>query len=126
MEIGEQKHRTIDLDYLKATCANDETLMNMVMKTFVDKTPALIDSLGDANRSQRWEEVKSISHKLKSSFLTFGAKDTSEVLAEVESSSTELLASNENQSDHINQLVAQASELGKKVIEEINEELGKN
>jgi HPt (histidine-containing phosphotransfer) domain-containing protein len=124
METDYTKELTIDLNYLKATCANDTSMMQIVMKVFVDKTPGLMTSLIEAGEQRNWSEVKAIAHKLKSSFSTFGAKEISEMLAKIEEDSLRIADSGGDEGE-VNSLLDRVSQLSEKALIEVNEELSK-
>lgn len=74
----------IDLTYIKDACGNDEASLKELINLFVKETPRNIDSIQDSLNIQDWNNVKSISHKLKSSFKIFGLTELSDKFALIE------------------------------------------
>jgi len=120
MDILGKSYQFIDLGYLKITCSGDQMMMQVIMKMFVDKTPSLINALNKSVSDGEWKEVHAVSHKLKSSFLTFGAKDLSEMLGVIESKTSEdRLNSSDNSFGSLGKLMNSINKFSKGAIDEV-------
>lgn len=78
------KERLINLDYLRLTCGGSEEMVKMVIDMFVSTTPDLITELNFNVGIRNLSATARVAHKLKSSFLTIGAKQTSQKLELIE------------------------------------------
>jgi len=121
MDILNKTYQFIELDYLTNTCANDSGMMKMIIKMFLDKTPSLILSLNEVVSEGNWDEANRISHKLKSSFLTFGSKEAGHLLETIESmTNEENIGSSEYSFSSLGKIMNDFNKLSQVVIEELN------
>jgi len=64
----------VDLEAALQHCAGDRDLLRIVVKTFFDQAPHLIQSLRQGVQSGDWDMVTRLAHNLKGSGGTFGAE----------------------------------------------------
>ncbi len=79
----------IDLNYLQITFDNSPEMIKMVIDLFINQTPGQINDLKREILELQTEQVKRIAHKLKSSFLTIGAKEVAQKLEFIEHNTDE-------------------------------------
>lgn len=75
----------INLEYLNTTCGGSEEMVQTILDMFVSSTPEMMEDLKEQFESKNWDGLKRAAHKAKSSFLTIGARSTSDKLQRIES-----------------------------------------
>jgi CheY-like chemotaxis protein len=70
-----------DLTYLRKMSNNDESFVQEMVTSFIEKTPEIITQIGQATKDKDWSQVGSLAHKLKPN-LAFMGVDTLKKLVE--------------------------------------------
>ena len=116
----ETTYQFIDLNYLKSNWSNNTSMIEKLMKLFIDVTPKQVHSLKNSVSECQWEEVRDTSYDLISSFSIFGTNDLSNLLANMEAISRQ----NEvTQKENIAELMNSVEELSNCVFQEVNQAL---
>lgn len=79
-----QEKEPINLENLREICGNDESIMLAIFTSFINQTPALLQTLEEHGKNEEWIEVRRSAHKIKTSFFTLGAKKVGEILEKIE------------------------------------------
>jgi HPt (histidine-containing phosphotransfer) domain-containing protein len=101
---------SIDLSYLEITFDGNKETINIILQSFIKNTPQLTKELIECMVNDSWEKVKQLSHKIKSSFITVGAKKTGDLLEKI------LTEPSVKSKAEVNQL----SEMSEQVFKEVN------
>ncbi|NVO02295.1 MAG: Hpt domain-containing protein [Bacteroidetes bacterium] len=107
----------IDLQYLKELSSGNREFEIEMIDMYLEQTPEIVSEIGEAFQSNDLKKVKSLSHKLKSSVIIFGAKLLHEKLAEIEE-----LAADDNNLAEISGLLKIVEEQSKLSIELLQKE----
>lgn len=108
------KETLINLEYLHRTCGGSEEMIQMILDMFVASTPDCIQELEQHFNNRDSESLRSVAHKVKSSFMTIGASSTGEKLQTIED------AAKENEIDHLEQLINEIKQESDAIIQELN------
>jgi HPt (histidine-containing phosphotransfer) domain-containing protein len=105
---------SIDLNYLELTFEGDKNTINIVLQSFIKNTPQLTKELIECMVAASWKEAKHLAHKIKSSFITVGAKRIGDLLDKILT-----VPGNKNKTE-VNCLVKELKELSEQVFSEVN------
>lgn len=78
-----------DLDVLRTQLNNDESFVQHMVKSYIEKTPSQIDELENAAKTGDWILLGKLAHKLKSPAKMMGMKQVAETLFQIEQQTKE-------------------------------------
>lgn len=107
-------NNAIDLSYLERTFDGNKDTISIVLQSFINNTPQLTKELIDCITNASWENAKMLAHKIKSSFITIGAKKTGDLLEKIE------MESSDENKDVIQRLIKKLIEMSEQVFSEVN------
>jgi HPt (histidine-containing phosphotransfer) domain-containing protein len=107
----------IDLQYLKELSSGNREFEIEMINMYLSQTPEIVSEISEAFHLNDLKKVKSLSHKLKSSVIIFGAKLLHEKLAEIEE-----LAADDNNLAQISGLLKIVEEQSRLSIELLQKE----
>ncbi|MCB0496789.1 MAG: response regulator [Cyclobacteriaceae bacterium] len=73
-----------NLTYLKEISDGNEEFISEIIKTFVDKTPDLLNQMIEGSKENNWELVGSLAHKLKPNLILLGMDSIKELTLSIE------------------------------------------
>lgn len=114
----ETKQHHINLDNLRKTCGNDDSIMAAIFTAFLEKTLPSIEIIEKYCENNELSEVKKNAHRIKASFFTLGAKSVGDKLGEIEE-----LATTEKDLEKMKHLINEVKDLCQTVYIEVNEAL---
>ncbi len=74
----------VDLCYLKQIAEGNQAFMIEMIEMFLQKTPEALESMHACYHQKNWEELRTIAHRIKPSYVYMGLNDTQKMLAEIE------------------------------------------
>jgi HPt (histidine-containing phosphotransfer) domain-containing protein len=77
---------TIDLSYLRTFCDGDESFLDEMVQTFLEKLPDELGQLKDSVGKEDWHSAYKAAHNLKSSFPMIGLDSYREDILSMETS----------------------------------------
>jgi PAS domain S-box-containing protein len=84
-DAGMPGQKTItDLSYLRKMSNNDESFVQEMVSSFVEKTPEIISQIKQATKEKDWSQVGSLAHKLKPNLAFMGVDSLKELILEIE------------------------------------------
>ena len=78
-----------DLSYLDKTGDGSNVYMKEMIHAFISDTPPILENMNNALSQKKWNNLKSISHTLKSVICFMGIHSIKEVMKDVERYSEE-------------------------------------
>ncbi len=111
-------NKLTDLTSLRKMSNNDESFVQELVKSFVDKTPELLDELNAASRQEDWPLVGSLAHKLKPNLAFMGIESLKELVLTLEHN-----GKNGEDIQAIPALVSQLTDTVNQAIAELQEQL---
>ena len=93
-----------DLSSLRKMSDNDETFIQDMVTSFIEKTPEIIVQIEQANKDKNWQEVGAMAHKLKPNLAFMGIDSLKKLIAQIESN-----ANNSTNTEEIPKLIKQLS-----------------
>lgn len=119
----EKKKDTIneltDLSYLRRMSSNDEGFVQELVKSFIEKTPELLEEMNHANTEKKWEEVGKLAHKLKPNLAFMGMDSLKELILDIEHK-----GKGKTEVEEIPNMVAELTKSVNQAIEELLEKVG--
>jgi HPt (histidine-containing phosphotransfer) domain-containing protein len=109
--------KVIDLKYLKELSSGSKEFEIEMIDMYLLQTPDLVSQIKNAFSQKDFLKVKSLSHKLKSAVIIFGAKELHEKLGEIEE-----LAVDENNLDQISELIKIVEEQSILTVDQLSKE----
>ncbi|PWL32421.1 MAG: regulator [Fluviicola sp. XM-24bin1] len=104
----------INLDYLHKTCGGSEEMVQMIIDIFISTTPDCMAELETHFSNADSEELRMVAHKVKSSFLTIGAKSAGEKLQQIED------AAKDSDISHLGPIIQQVINESDAIIQELH------
>ncbi len=111
-------NKLTDLTSLRKMSNNDELFVQELVKSFVDKTPELLDELNAASQQEDWPLVGSLAHKLKPNLAFMGIESLKELIMTLEHK-----GKNGEDTQAIPALVAQLTGTVNQAISELQQQL---
>lgn len=105
---------SIDLSYLEITFDGNKEIITIILQSFIKNTPQLTTELIECMVNDSWGKAKQLAHKLKSSFITVGAKRMGDLLEKI------LTESFVNNNAVVQALMKNIIELSEQVFAEVN------
>ncbi len=115
--IGETGKVT-DLTYLKSICDGEREFMREMIETFVDTTPATLDSMRKWVEEKQWSDIGKSAHRIKPSITFMGINSFKESIKELERYGKDEINTNE-----IPGLVSELTETCQQAFKELKEVL---
>lgn len=112
MEVKTFEH--LNLDYLNLMTGGDADMQKMMLDILFEELPVELDMLTTHYDAQSWEELKSVSHKLKSTLAFVGNDPMTEANNQIEHKAMYV-----EDTDRIPALVAALKDHYPKVMEEL-------
>ncbi len=109
----ENSNTLFNLEYLHNTCGGSEEMVQMILDMFISTTPDCLVEMEEHFSNGDSEELRKVAHKVKSSFLTIGAKPTGEKLQLIED------AAKNSEIDQLESTIQQVLQESKAIIEEL-------
>ncbi len=81
---ADAKTKLTDLASLRKMSNNDESFVQEMIKTFIEKTPDLLNELSSASKEKNWPQVGSLAHKLKPNLSFMGINTLKDLILEIE------------------------------------------
>ena len=78
------KEALTDLTYLRKMSNNDESFVQEMVSSFIEKTPKIITQINQANKDKNWPEVSAIAHKLKPNLAFMGMDSLKQLISDIE------------------------------------------
>ncbi|CAN5429518.1 hypothetical protein BH23BAC1_BH23BAC1_18170 [soil metagenome] len=119
VSLPEQKPSVINFQNLRLLSGNNSATVYNIIEIFLKETPERIESIQYYIKNRNWKELKSVCHKMKSSYAIIGALDAKKNLEAIE---LDCINKNFN-ATKFNELINQLIELNSKVIQELEQEL---
>lgn len=110
------KEKLTDLSQLRKMSNNDESFVNEMVESFVEKTPEMLQVLNDYCDINDWAKVGAQAHKLKSSLAFMGVDSVKELVIKIEQDGM----NNEN-TDQLPDLVKDFTDTVNMAIEELKQ-----
>jgi len=120
-EIATIKARCIDLDYLNIRTKSNPELMMEMISAYLEQTPPLISILEKSLKNHDWNMLYSAVHKMIPSFSIMGINSDFETMAK----KVQEFASNQKQTEEINDMVVQLINVCNQACTELEEEFNK-
>lgn len=73
-----------DLSSLRKMSNNDESFVQEMVSSFIEKTPEIIKQIKQANKEKNWPEVGAMAHKLKPNLAFMGIDSLKKLIAQIE------------------------------------------
>jgi signal transduction histidine kinase len=73
-----------DLSSLRKMSNNDESFVQEMVSSFIEKTPEIIKQIKHANKEKNWQEVGAMAHKLKPNLAFMGIDSLKKLIAQIE------------------------------------------
>lgn len=112
MEV--KTYENLNLDYLNLMTGGDAEMQKMMLDILFEELPVEIELLSTHYNNQAWDDLKSISHKLKSTLAFVGNDQMTIANTQIEQNAMHV----EN-TDDIPGLIGQIKEMYPKVMEEL-------
>ncbi len=77
----------IDLTYLKEIADGNNAFIIEMIEVFLQNTPEALAKMNEHFKTQNWEELRQIAHRIKPSYSYMGLPEMQKVLAEIEACS---------------------------------------
>ena len=104
-----------DLSYLRKMSSNDESFIQEMVTSFIEKTPEIIAQIKQANKDENWQEVGEIAHKLKPNLAFMGIDSLKKLILEIEAN-----ANNKSNTKDIPDLIEKLTSSVKVAIAELD------
>lgn len=111
----------INLDNLRILARQNESFIREILEVYLANTPKDLDNMAVAVRERDWLVIRYYAHKLKSSSFTIGFNE-----GHLKFQAIEQMIRNEDYSDSIDQLFAEALAACDACVVEVNQELAKH
>ena len=82
MNVNTYEH--INLDYLEMMADGDEDMKKVMLEMLLDELPVEVAKMRSLTDAQNWDELKSVSHKMKSTLSYVGNAAMTEANANIE------------------------------------------
>jgi len=112
MEVNTYQH--LNLDYLELMTAGDADMKKMMLDILFEELPVELELLSTHCADQNWDDLKSVSHKLKSTLAFVGNDPMTLANNQIEHNAMHV----EN-TDAIPALIAKVNEMYPLVVEEL-------
>jgi PAS domain S-box-containing protein len=110
-----KSHPITDLSSLRKMSNNDESFVQDMVTSFIEKTPDIIKQIRKANKDENWQEVGAMAHKLKPNLAFMGIDSLKKLIAQIESN-----ANNNTNTEEIPGLIKKLSSSIKTAIKELD------
>lgn len=74
----------INLDYLRLMAGEDEEMVQTMLDMLLEELPEEFGKIKTLNESKDWDELRELSHKMKSTLAFVGNKEMTEANQEIE------------------------------------------
>ena len=89
-DITKDHSKLTDLTYLKSVSDGDDQFVIDMVRSFIEKTPALLDELDKAAEGEDWTQVGALAHKLKPNLAFMGIESLKHLVLDIELSGKDL------------------------------------
>ena len=103
-----------DLTYLRKMSSNDESFVQEMVNSFIEKTPEIIEQINQANEDEDWQEVANLAHKLKPNLAFMGMDSLKNLILEIETN-----AKNKENIEEIRDMIERLTSTVNEAIEEL-------
>ena len=110
----------INLEYMEMMSEGDSSMKKVMIEMLMEELPQEIDKMDALVKDRNWNELMSVSHKMKSTLAFVGNENMTEANKQIESLSKE--GSN---TDSIPELLESLKNLYPKVLNELQQEIDK-
>jgi HPt (histidine-containing phosphotransfer) domain-containing protein len=110
----------INLDNLRILARQNESFIREILEVYLANTPKDLDNMAVAVKERDWKVIRYYAHKLKSSSFTIGFNE-----GHTKFQAIEQMIRNEEYTDSIDQLFADALSSCDACVIEVNKELAK-
>ncbi len=111
-------YKYINLEYMDIMSDGDDSMKKVMLEMLVDELPMEIEKMETLCHETQWNEVSSVSHKLKSTLAFVGNDEMTAANKNIES-----FAKNEENLNQIPVLVNTLKSLCPRTLSELNQEL---
>ncbi|MEM1318712.1 MAG: Hpt domain-containing protein [Bacteroidota bacterium] len=115
--MNENTYNYINLDYMDMMSDGDESMKKVMLEMLLEELPVEIDKMNQLLGASNWEELGSVSHKMKSTLAFVGNNEMTEANKQVE-----LIAKAQDDLGTLPSLVATLVELTPKALTELQNE----
>ena len=112
-------HHKINLNYLKQISDGNDGFIIEMIEMFLNKTPQALEEMNEHFKSQNWNELRMIAHRIRPSFTYIGLPDLQKKLGEIE----RLTSSPENVSPEVSSLIYEVDLVSKSAFRQLKAEL---
>ena len=110
----------INLEYMEMMSEGDSSMKKVMIEMLMEELPQEIDKMDALVKDRNWNELMSVSHKMKSTLAFVGNENMTEANKQIESLSKE--GSN---TDSVPELLESLKNLYPKVLNELQQEIDK-
>jgi HPt (histidine-containing phosphotransfer) domain-containing protein len=82
--MSNAKEPIIDLQKLYIFSGNSKSTVNSIIQVFLNESPKQMENLSALVAARKWNNVKALSHNMKSSYAVLGANSVKELLEAME------------------------------------------
>ena len=115
--MNENTYNYINLDYMDMMSDGDESMKKVMLEMLLEELPVEIDKMNQLLSQSNWDELGSVSHKMKSTLAFVGNNEMTEANKQVE-----LIAKAQDDLGTLPSLVATLVELTPKALAELQKE----
>jgi PAS domain S-box-containing protein len=108
-------NKITNLSTLRKMSSHDESFVQQMVSSFVEKTPELVEHIKQATKDENWQEVGAIAHKLKPNLAFMGIDSLKALILEIETN-----ANNSTNTLEIPDLIEKLSSSINSAIEELD------
>jgi len=117
---NENTYNYINLDYMNMMSEGDDSMKKIMLEMLLEELPVEIEKMQELLNAADWQELGSVSHKMKST-LAFVGNDAMTMA----NKDIELIAKNESDTDRLEGMINTLVELCPKTLAELNTEFCK-
>ena len=117
---NENTYEYINLEYMNMMAEGDDSMKKIMLEMLLEELPVEIKKMEDLLAAEQWQELGSVSHKMKSTLAFVGNNEMTLANKDIET-----IAKNEAETHQLEGLIHTLVEFCPKTIEELNKEFGR-
>ena len=115
--MNDQSYRHINLDYMDMMSDGDKDMKVVMLDMLLEELPEELQKMQSLHDAQNWDEIGSVSHKMKSTLAFVGNEPMTNANKHIE-----LIAKSKEKVHQITELLGILTEMCPKVLEELKME----
>lgn len=118
--MNENTYNYINLEYMDMMSEGDSDMKKVMLEMLLEELPQEIKKMQELLATSDWQELGSVSHKMKSTLAFVGNKEMTDANRDIE-----VIAKNESETDKIAPLVKALVDAYPNTLKELTEEFNK-